>query len=517
MSADTARLSTMHSPLGTKPAFGTPGLKLPAYIQNIAKALMRDEGFDKAHAIATAVSRCRKWKDDPKVSPAVRAAAAKAIAEWDELRARAKATPNKGERGGASSVSLAARLTEELDILLAVQHVATQAGVAHYHEPIGTPIVAHHHLPGTFQQHSEADLKQTDSTTLKKHYGDAIKTLGHKHDYTKLVAKHVALQHLEAKKAATAKVAPVDVKQLAGEALSKHLQSMSLDELKKHYGQMIKEHGHQHPSTKMAAKYVALGVKKTKTTGYSTVPSGKPKIPGIETVKDPQGKAIGYFKKLPSGLNTDVYDLQGNKVGAASTFLGAQKVLGVKKPATPKGTVVSKPKSYIPTQTLAADDPRQHIQRGELTAEEAHVAGVYSNGFYKQINGAAASGKETSQVKRLKSAIAKSIVQQDITTWRYIPYETSVKVFGPVGSKVDQTYTDNRFASTSAFHGHTTGFGSVEIRYNLKKGTQALDMNKGGLSHHPSEHEVLVQAGIKYRVVSDVDVNGKRKIVVETV
>jgi hypothetical protein len=512
MSADTARLSTMHSPLGTKPAFGTPGLKLPAYIQNIAKALMRDEGFDKAHAIATAVSQCRKWKDDPKVSPAVRAAAAKAIAEWDLLRARAKATPNKGDRSGASSVKLAARLIRELDILLAVQHVATPQGVAHYHEPIGTPIVAHH------SKHTAEELANADPATLKKHYGDTIKALGHKDEYTKLVAKHVALQHIQKKKEAAAAVQkPTAPQELAGEALAAKLQSMSHDELKKHYGTMIKQHGHQHPSTKMAAKYVAIANHKAKQPpgAYSTQPSGKPAIPGIETVKDPAGKPIGYFKKLPSGLKTDVYDLQGKKVGAASTFLNAQGVLGVTAPKAPKGlhsTPAPVPKKVIQPK----DDPRQHIQRGELISEEISAAGAYSDGHYKSINAAAKAGTANKEVAALKAAVAKSIVQKDITTWRYIPFETSKTIFGEVGSKVGQEFVDKRFASTSAFHGITKGFGSVEVSYKLKAGAQALDMNKGHLSHHPSEHEVLVQAGTKYKVVSDTNNGGTRRIVLET-
>jgi hypothetical protein len=137
MSKDTARLSVMHAPLGTKPLFGTPGLKLPAYMQNIAKALMRDEGFDKARAIATAISRCRAWsRGGGGVGPEVQAAAKKAVAEFDAARSVAKSTPDRGDK-----IKLAARLIQELDILLAVRHVRTPAGVKFYHKPIGSIIV----------------------------------------------------------------------------------------------------------------------------------------------------------------------------------------------------------------------------------------------------------------------------------------------------------------------------------------------------------------------------------------
>jgi hypothetical protein len=99
LSEKTAMYSTTHSPLG-KPGgpglFKTKNLQLPAYIQHIAKALMRDHGFTMSHAIAAAVNRVKKWAaGGGGVSPEVRAAAAKAVAEWEAAKARARATPNK--------------------------------------------------------------------------------------------------------------------------------------------------------------------------------------------------------------------------------------------------------------------------------------------------------------------------------------------------------------------------------------------------------------------------------------
>lgn len=63
---------------------------LPNYICRIAKAIKRS-GKSTSQAIAIAISRCRKWAaggDD--VDADTRAKAAKAIAEWDALRARSK-------------------------------------------------------------------------------------------------------------------------------------------------------------------------------------------------------------------------------------------------------------------------------------------------------------------------------------------------------------------------------------------------------------------------------------------
>jgi hypothetical protein len=98
LSAKTPLLSTVHRPLG-KPGgpglFHTKGLQLPAYIQNIAHALIK-HGHPKSMAIAIAIGTVKRWsRGGGKVSPEVRAAAVKALAEWEAAKVRARATPNK--------------------------------------------------------------------------------------------------------------------------------------------------------------------------------------------------------------------------------------------------------------------------------------------------------------------------------------------------------------------------------------------------------------------------------------
>lgn len=106
MSADTARLSSEHNKLG-KPGgpglFGDTSMQLPAYIQNIAKALMRD-GKTKSQAIQIAIGTVKRWASGGGgVTPEVRAAAAKAVAEWEAAKAKARATPNKGSGASLSN------------------------------------------------------------------------------------------------------------------------------------------------------------------------------------------------------------------------------------------------------------------------------------------------------------------------------------------------------------------------------------------------------------------------------
>lgn len=100
MSADTARLASQHHKLG-KPGgpglFGDKSMQLPAYIQNVAQALVRN-GKTKSQAIQIAIGTVKRWASGQgDVSPEVRAAAAKAVAEWEALKAKARATPNKAD------------------------------------------------------------------------------------------------------------------------------------------------------------------------------------------------------------------------------------------------------------------------------------------------------------------------------------------------------------------------------------------------------------------------------------
>lgn len=87
----TPMLSSTPHLLGTHGLWGDPDAKLPDYIENIATALMGD-GHDKSSAIRLALGAVERWKDGgDDVTPEVQAAAAKAWAEWEEL----KATHNK--------------------------------------------------------------------------------------------------------------------------------------------------------------------------------------------------------------------------------------------------------------------------------------------------------------------------------------------------------------------------------------------------------------------------------------
>lgn len=97
-SAQTAALSVTHAPIGkggtnwiTKSKPGNTG-QLPAYIQNVRNAIMRD-GTDEGRAHAIAIGRVEDWAAGKgNVSAEVKAAAAKAVAELKAMGAKSKAT-----------------------------------------------------------------------------------------------------------------------------------------------------------------------------------------------------------------------------------------------------------------------------------------------------------------------------------------------------------------------------------------------------------------------------------------
>lgn len=92
-SARTPELSTVHAPIGHEGVWHSkhPPMQLPAYIQNVRNALMRD-GHDEQSAHALAVNAVKEWAQGHafggkvKVTPTVQAAARRAVAEWEKLR-----------------------------------------------------------------------------------------------------------------------------------------------------------------------------------------------------------------------------------------------------------------------------------------------------------------------------------------------------------------------------------------------------------------------------------------------
>lgn len=92
-SAKTAGYSATPSPFSTSKTSNWVARVggLPNYIQNVAKGIMKS-GKSESEAIASAIAICKRWAaGGGGVHPEVRAAAAKAIAEWEAKKAASHA------------------------------------------------------------------------------------------------------------------------------------------------------------------------------------------------------------------------------------------------------------------------------------------------------------------------------------------------------------------------------------------------------------------------------------------
>lgn len=65
--------------------------QLPAYIQHIAKDIHEERGLPLDQAIPIAISRVKVWATGKGVSKETQAKAAKALAEWEALKAKSHA------------------------------------------------------------------------------------------------------------------------------------------------------------------------------------------------------------------------------------------------------------------------------------------------------------------------------------------------------------------------------------------------------------------------------------------
>ena len=92
MAAGSLAKASVHEPVGPGPLWKHKGWQLPAYIQHIANDLREKRGMSESKAIATAIAAVKRWASGAgNVNADTRAAANKAVAEWEALKAKAHA------------------------------------------------------------------------------------------------------------------------------------------------------------------------------------------------------------------------------------------------------------------------------------------------------------------------------------------------------------------------------------------------------------------------------------------
>jgi hypothetical protein len=173
---------------------------------------------------------------------------------------------------------------------------------------------------------------------------------------------------------------------------------------------------------------------------------------------------------------------------------------------------------------VAGKDVRKAIKHPKLTNEEIYALSSYTGSGYKPMNKHVLDGDAsdalphvTGYVKHLTTAIDRSIVTAPLAVLRSFPVHTALRVFGEIGSRVGDVFTEQRFTSTTTAAYALTGFGGVEVHYHVTPGASALEVNRHPGGNHHNEYEVLMPPGQRYRILADHKVDGVRVMEMETI
>jgi hypothetical protein len=163
-----------------------------------------------------------------------------------------------------------------------------------------------------------------------------------------------------------------------------------------------------------------------------------------------------------------------------------------------------------PGEAAGEHEVRQAIAHpSNLTVPEKNAAKKWSGSFSAEMNQAVSGVNKhpeqsiVNSVVHLTNAINKSVVTKPFMVQGNITQWATDKIFGNVGSKIGKTFTSHRFIPTTTHPYPLTGFGPVYVRYHMKPGSRALDLNNQHLSVHGNENEILLGPGQRYRVLSD--------------
>lgn len=181
---------------------------------------------------------------------------------------------------------------------------------------------------------------------------------------------------------------------------------------------------------------------------------------------------------------------------------------------------------------LAGTDQPDVPNAAGLRRAEREAVSVYAGGEFLSINkyvendyqvpAYAADDREYVRHMRattaaLKRAVNRSKLAERTQSTRAIPAHTAEQAYGPIGSGLGQTITENRFSSTTTNATPDPTFGDVTVNYDLAPGTRALDINASGVPCKEDEKELLIGPHQDFVKVSDELVAGKRVIGLQSV
>lgn len=173
---------------------------------------------------------------------------------------------------------------------------------------------------------------------------------------------------------------------------------------------------------------------------------------------------------------------------------------------------------------LAGKQVRLGIQHPKLSGNETYALSSYTSSGYRAMNahllaGDASTASEYARehAKHLTEAVSRSVVTKPLALLRGFPSHTALRVFGEVGSRVGDEFTEQRFTSTTTADHPVGSFGPVQVHYHVTPGARALDVNRHPGGNHHDEYEVIMPPRQRYRIIADRLVGGTRVMEMETV
>jgi hypothetical protein len=548
---DSMEKATVHDPIG-KP--GGPGLwhhkgkQLPAYIQHVAKALMKG-GMAESHAIATAVNTIKRWAaGGGDVHPDTRAAAAKALAEWEAAKAEThlavqtgsvpvrssgdgpRVTGNTTAKGAflvaytrgrrrraRSRRSMAIEASspghcDSVECLTAKDPVCTCecGGVGHMKGigALGHPSKQKRPLKATVVTKPEKKAPPPDPWSDPEGASKGLSPGSWGGDDP--MAQDAAFEAWAAKSqvaAAKEKIKAAKAPKL--EAIAKKA-AASVNSPQKTGG-----------ATPYLSEQAAVALHKAVNTNLDHyVPVDGLKPSGKATHAKPTGD---YFRLTPTGQ--EFHSVGGVETQVDQAMVNAKLSPHFKTP-TKKAPVKKQKASKVgaPSEAdtakaaqVAALPASHNLTEAEVMAHyKANVTAThgekmaldsYTGSGYANMNRKLRSGKidemtaqEKGRMFELDNLAAKYTLPATTKVSRGISSQYFTKETLAPGS----IYTDPGFVSTS----HSTEFGgNIKFKITVPKGMKAISVNAHGVGIH-SEHELILPRGTKFAVTSDTGYTG---------
>jgi len=238
------------------------------------------------------------------------------------------------------------------------------------------------------------------------------------------------------------------------------------------------------------------------------------------------GNKNAYEKKIldwlqtPSGKSTATKVLNSSTVttpsGSTVPGLGLQTLLAKVKNPSELGVPHTKNVTFEPI----SDSEAQFMQKTmtgtpdtEWTSSQRSALIKYTGDSYKEMNGVLRGLKTSESSLNLSAARSAQHAQdamrpitRDIIVYRktdasQFPGLTDAATFNDIKKFEGKVFQDKGFLSTSVEKG--TWSGNVEITIEVPEGTPAAYVGGyGNISKHKSEYEMLLAAGLRYRVLS---------------